>query len=74
VEKQEGRTSDIEFSPTWGGGHDVNQVNKKMSKDSNLHNEKSSQSGELTRGRIGHRPEHLKFFLLVFLMIRKYCK
>jgi len=53
------------------GGHDANQVNKKMPKDANLHNEKSSRSGELTKGRIGHRPEHLKLFLLVFLMIRK---
>jgi len=50
---------------------DANQVNKEIPKDTNLHNEKSSQSGELTRGRIGYRPEHLKFFLLVFLMIRK---
>jgi len=56
------------------GGHDANQFNKEMNKDANLHNENSSQSGELTRGRIGHRPEHLKFFLLVFLMIKKCCK
>jgi len=42
--------------------------------DANLHNEKLSQSGELTRGIIRHRPEYLKFFILVFLMIRKCCK
>jgi len=54
--------------------NDANQVNKKIPKDVNLHKEKSSQSGDLTRERIGHRPEHLKFFLLVFLMIRKCCK
>jgi len=51
---------------------DANQVNKEMPKNANLHNEKSSQSGELTRGRMGHRPEHLKFFLLVFLNDYKY--
>jgi len=55
-------------------GHDANQANKEMPKDHNLHNEKSSQSGYLSRGRIGQRPEHLKFFLLVFLMIRICCK
>ena len=47
---------------------DANQVNKEMLKDANLHNEKSSQSRDVTRGRIGQAPEHLKFFLLVFLM------
>ena len=55
-------------------GHDANQVNKEMLKDANLHNEKSSQSIDLTRGRIGQGPKHLKFFLLVFLMFRICCK
>jgi len=55
------------------GGHDAKQANKEMTKYANdlLHKEKSSQSRDLNRGRIGQRPEHLKFFLLVFLMIRK---
>jgi len=52
------------------GGHDANQVNKEMPKDANLHNEKSSQSRNLIRGRIVQGSEHLKFFLLVFLMFR----
>jgi len=49
------------------GGHDTNQHNKKMTNDA--HYERSSQhlSEDLTRGRNGQRPEHLKFFLLVFL-------
>ena len=54
--------------------HDANQANKEMTKDFILHNQKSSQSRDFTRGRIGQRPEHLKFFLLVFLMIRICCK
>jgi len=56
------------------GGHDANQGNKEMPKAANLHREKSSQSRELTIGRIGQRRKHLKFFLPVFLMIRKCCK
>jgi len=52
----------------------ANQANKEMTKDANLHNEKSSQSRDLTRGRIGKRSEHRKFFLLVFLMIKICCK
>jgi len=51
------------------GGHYANQANKGIAKDANLYNEKSSQSRDLTRGRIGQGPEHLKFFLLVFLML-----
>jgi len=60
------------------GGHDTSQDNKKMTKDANDHShyEKSSQhtSEDLIRGRNGQRPEHLMFFLLVFLMIRICCK
>jgi len=48
---------------------DANQAHKEMTKDDKVHKEKSSQSRDLTRGRIGQRPKHLKFFLLVFLMI-----
>jgi len=52
-------------------GHDTNQDNKKMTKDA--HYERSSQhsSENLSRGRNGQRPEHLKFFLLVFLRIKQ---
>jgi len=57
---------------------DASQVNKKMTKDANDHShyEKSSQhaSEDLTRGRNGQRPEHLMFFLLVFLIISICCK
>ena len=37
------------------GGQDANQGNKEMPKAANLHREKSSQSRELTIGRIGPR-------------------
>jgi len=42
-----------------------------MTKDA--HYERSSQhsSEDLTRGRNGQRPKHLKFFLLVFLRIKQ---
>jgi len=57
------------------GGHDANQANKEVTKDANnhLHSKKSSQhtTGDLTRGRIGQRPEHLKLCLLVFLRIKQ---
>jgi len=46
-----------------------------MTKDANYHahNEKSSplSSEDFTRGRNGQRPEHLMFFLLVFLRIKQ---
>jgi len=53
---------------------DANQANKEMTKDA--HYEKSSQQSsedltkdltDLARGRNGHKPEHLMFFMLVFL-------
>jgi len=50
------------------GGHDANQAHKEMTKDVKVHKEKSSPSRDLTRKRIGQGPEHLKFFLLIFLM------
>jgi len=61
---------------------DTNQANKEMTKDAHYHShyEKSShQSSEnltndladLTRGRNGHKPEHLMIFLLVFLRIKQ---
>jgi len=64
------------------GGHDTNQANKKMTKDAHYHShhEKSSQQTSedltkdlayLTRGRNGHKAEHLMFFLLVFLRIKQ---
>ena len=53
---------------------DANQAHKEMTKDADVHKEKSSQSRDLTRGRIGQGPKHLKFFLLVFLMFRICCK
>jgi len=56
------------------GGHDANQAHKKMTKDAKVHKGKSFQSKDLIRGRIGQGPEHLKFFLLVFLMFRIFCK
>jgi len=42
-----------------------------MTKDA--HYERSSQhsSDDLTSGRNGQRPEHLKFFLMVFLRIKQ---
>jgi len=60
------------------GGYDTIQVAKKMTKNSrdNSHCKQSSQQSSqdpskdqsnLTRRRIGHRPEHQMFFLLVFL-------
>jgi len=60
------------------GGHDTNQANKEMTK--HAHYEKSSQQSseyltrdlaDFTRGRNGHKPEHLLFFLLVFLRIKQ---
>jgi len=67
---------------------DSNQANKEMTKDT--HYEKSSQQSseyltkdltyltkdlaDLTRGRNGHKPEHLMFFLLVFLKNKTSCK
>jgi len=53
---------------------DANQTNKEMTKDA--HYEKSSQqsSEDLTRGRNGHEPEHLMFFLLIFLKNKTSCK
>jgi len=45
---------------------DANQDHKEMTKDAKVHKEKSFQSRDLTRWRIGQGPEHLKFFL-VFL-------
>jgi len=62
-------------------GHDANQTNKEMTKDA--HYEKSSQQSSedltkdlanLTRGRNGHKPDHLMFFLLVFLKNKTSCK
>jgi len=52
-------------------GFDANQAHKEMPKDVKAHKEESSQSRDLTRGRIGQRQEHLKFFLQVFLISRK---
>jgi len=61
--------------------HDANQANKEMTKDA--HYEKSSQQSnedltkdlaDLTKGRNGHKPEHLMFFLLVFLKNKTSCK
>ena len=60
---------------------DTNQVNKEMTKDAHYHShyKKSSQHSsedltkdltDLTRGRNGQIPEHLKFFLLVYLRIK----
>jgi len=60
---------------------DTNQANKEMTKDA--HYEKSSQQSsedltkylaDLTRGRNGHKPENLMFFLLVFLKNKTSCK
>jgi len=60
---------------------DANQANKEMTKDA--HYEKSSQQlsedltkdlADLTRGRNGHKPEHLMFFLLDFLKNKTSCK
>jgi len=48
-------------------GHDTNQDNKKMAKDAHYESSSQHSSEDLTRGRNGKRPEHLKFFLLVFL-------
>jgi len=63
-------TSDtIELTPV-----DANQTHKEITKDAKVHKEKLSQSEDLTRGRIGQGPEHLKFFQLVFLMFRICCK
>ena len=54
---------------------------EEMTKDA--HYEKSSQQlsedltnnlADLTRGRNGHKPEHLLFFLLVFLKNKTICK
>ena len=67
------------------GGHDAIQVAKKMTKDSRdkSHCEQSSQQSsqnptkyhtDLTRRRIGLRPEHQMFFLLVFFKIKTCCK
>jgi len=50
---------------------DANQTHKEMTKDVKAYKAKSSQSRDLTKGRIGQGLEHLKFFLLVFLMSRK---
>ena len=61
--------------------NDANQTNKEMTKDA--HYEKSSQQSsedftkdlaDLARGRNGHKPEHLMFFLLVFLKNKTSCK
>ena len=62
--------------------HDTNQASKEMTKDAHYrwHHEKSSQQtsenltkdlADLTRGRNGHKPEHLMFFQLVFLRIKQ---
>jgi len=60
---------------------DVNQAKKEMTKDA--HYDKSSQQSSedltkdlayLTRGRNGHKPEHLMFFLLDFLKNKTSCK
>ena len=60
---------------------DANQANKEMTKDA--HYEKSSQQSsedltkdlaDLTRGRNGHKPKHLMFFLLIFLKNKTSCK
>jgi len=55
-------------------GHDENQANKEMTKDA--YYEKSSQqsSEDLTRGRNWHKPEHVMFFLLVFLKNKTSCE
>ena len=61
--------------------HDANQANNEMINDA--HYEKSSQQSsedltkdlaDLTRRRNGHKPEHLMFFLLVFLKNKTTCK
>jgi len=53
------------------GEHDTNQDNKKMTKDANYERSSQHSSENLTRGRNGQRPEHLKFFLLLFLRIKQ---
>jgi len=61
---------------------DTNQANKEMIKEAHYHShhEKSSQQSsedlikdlaDLTKGRNGQKPEHLMFFLLVFLRIKQ---
>jgi len=64
-----------------GSLSDANQANKEMTKDA--HYEKSfyqssedltKDLGNLTRERNGHKPEHLIFFLLVFLKNKTSCK
>ena len=63
-------------------GSDTNQANKEMTKDACYHShyKKSSQHlsedltkdlADPTRGRNGQKPEHLMFFLMVFLRIKK---
>jgi len=57
------------------GGHDTTQLVKQMTKDTkdNSNYDQHSRQGptkyrkDLSRRRIGHRPEHQKFFLLVVL-------
>ena len=64
------------------GGHDTNQANKQMAKDAHYHSHyknSSQHSSEdlikdlayLTRGRNRQKPEHLMFFLLIFLRIKQ---
>ena len=49
---------------------DTNQDNKNMTKDANYERSSQHSSEDLTTGRNGQIPEHLKFFLLVFLRIK----
>jgi len=56
------------------GGHDTNQDKKKMTKDAYYEGSSQHSTEDLTKGRNGKRPEHLKFFLLVFLNSQTSCK
>ena len=46
-----------------------NQVHKKMTKDVNYKGSSQQAKEDLVNRRNGQGPEHLKFFLLVFLNI-----
>ena len=48
-----------------------NQVHKKMTKDANYERSSQQSKENLKYRRNGQGPEHLKFFLLVFLNIQK---
>jgi len=60
------------FAP---GEHDTNpqrpqnQIHKKMTKDANYEGSSQQPKEDLIDRRNGQGPEHLKFFLLVFLNI-----